>query len=172
MSLDVLTIDLVAFKDELSVLDIYDLQPHEITKEQAEEFNLLLPGCAIRDTFEYFDVDKYAKENELDINGWHFVSVGDEQYIEMRTWNDYTGWSFLSAPLADFETFIEKEEIYLLNYEHHGCLGGKEIFGDERPPEEFYSYKDLKEFKKYIAEDYHWYDDIALTKTQLIWMNY
>jgi hypothetical protein len=161
------------FKCKLTKIDPnshpYDYDVIYISYDQSKMFNELIKDCAIKDTNIYYDIEKYAKENNLDYSGWHRATICGEKYIEYRVWDEYKGWIPFSVPEYNFPTFTD-DQCYIIGYEIIKCLGGNEIFiSDTTTKLEFYTIDSFHDFKTHLHYEYK--NVIGdLNKDEFIWV--
>lgn len=159
MSLDIHVFKLTPFPEDYKPYAKDTNLIFNISKEDAELLNSIVPGTCVKDDFKYYDIIKYCHENELDYSGF-YCERDEEGNVILLSIKHYTdnGWEIHTDSVDNFET-IPYDGTYVLNIKEFNNMfsGGSYSFisREDHPEKTYYTRKNIDEFLKHIPKQDH-----------------
>lgn len=149
MSLDIYALTPVLPKDK----EFGDIVLSDLTKEEANIFEKILPNCAVLDTHVYYDYKKHWQQlgyKELpQIRLKH-----DDNIVEYIFWDDITGFYTLVEPLDSIPILVrgERYEVFVKTVDDFD--GSSHDFKADTPTGKFYTKENLQSFIDHLKPEF------------------
>lgn len=129
-----------------------DIVLSDLTKEEANVFEKILPNCAVLDTHIYYDYKKhwemlgYKETPQIRFNE-------EECIVEYIFWDDIVGYYSLIEPISTIPV-LERGERYEVHVKVVDDFSGSSSdFIDSAPTGKFYTKDNLSEFLSKVRDD-------------------